>query len=123
MYRSIWQFAAYLDLAYWEKQPVVEWALERELQFRNDRLLADELAREDRGAYGLLAGPLKDEIAPNRLSAVIDRIDAEVPARMRMGETKEDLTTRLRKIINEVSAASASPDDHQLKFPGMETLK
>jgi HD superfamily phosphohydrolase len=33
MYRSIWQFSAYLDLAFWYKQPVVEWALERELQF------------------------------------------------------------------------------------------
>jgi len=123
MYRSIWQFAAYLDLAYWEKQPVVEWALERELQFHNDRLLADELAREDRGAYGLLAGPLKDEIAPNRLSAVIDRIDAEVPARMRLGDAKEDLTSKLRKIINEVSAAPAVQESDQLKLPGMEPSK
>ena len=123
MYRSIWQFAAYLDLAYWEKQPVVEWALERELQFPNDRLLADELARDDRGVYGLLAGPLRDEIAPNRLSAVIDRIDAEVPARMRLSEAKQDLTSKLQKIINEVSAASVGQDDHQLKLPGMEPSK
>jgi hypothetical protein len=120
MYRSIWQFAAYLDIAYWEKQPVVEWALERELNFPNDRLLADELQREDRGAYGLLAGPLRDDIAPNRLSDVIDRIDSEEFARMRLGETREDLATRLRKIINEVSAAAAPQNEHQLRLPGMD---
>lgn len=123
MYRSIWQFAAYLDVAYWEKQPVVQWAMELELQFPNDRLLTEELARDDRGAYGLLAGPLKLDIAPNRLSEVIERVDAEVLTRMRLGETKEDLTTRLRKIINEVSATAVSSDEHQLKLPGMEQSK
>lgn len=120
MYKSIWQFAAYLDVSYWDKQPVVQWALELELDFPNDRLLTEELARDNRGTYGLLAGPLKRDIAPSRLSDVIERVDAEVVSRMRLGETKEDLTTRLRQIINEVSATAVKSDENQLKLPGME---
>jgi hypothetical protein len=122
MYRSIWQFSAYLDLAFWYKQPVVEWALERELHFQNDRLLTEELAHEDRGLYGLLAGPLRDEIAPKWLSAVIDRVDSEVATRMRLGETQQDLT-RLRKIINEVAAESAKQENQQIGLPGIGPSK
>jgi len=123
MYRSIWQFSAYLDLAFWDKQPVVEWALERELQFPNDRLLSEELAHEDRGIYGLLAGPLRDEIAPKWLSAVIERVDADVPTRMRLGDAKQDLTSKLRKIINEVAAETAKQENGQLGLPGMDSSK
>jgi HD superfamily phosphohydrolase len=119
MYRSIWQFGAYLDVAFWDKQPVVEWALERELQFPNDRLLSGELGHEDRGVYGLLAGPLRDEIAPKWLSAVIDSVDAAVSNRMRLGETKQDLISKLRQIINEVAAEAGKQENDQLGLPGM----
>lgn len=123
MYRSIWQFSAYLDLAFWDKQPVVEWALERELQFPNDRLLSEELGHEDRGIYGLLAGPLRDDIAPRLLSSVIERVDADVPTRMRLGDVKQDLTAKLRKIINDVAAETAEQENDQLGLPGMGPSK
>jgi len=43
MYLSIWQFHAYLDLPYWDKQPIVQQAFEREVKFPNDKLLSVEL--------------------------------------------------------------------------------
>jgi HD superfamily phosphohydrolase len=123
MYVSIWQLHAYLDFAFWDKQPVVEWALERELGFPNDRLLSEELAQESHGAYGLLAGPLRDEIPPRWLSEVIKRTDAEVPTRMRLGEEAESLKARLRTIIGEVLAdVSASAKDQPL-LPGIGPSK
>lgn len=88
----------------------------------NDRLLSEELAHEDRGLYGLLAGSLRDEIAPKWLSAVIDRVDADVATRMRLGETEQDLT-RLRKIINEVAAESAKQENQQIGLPGIGPSK
>jgi HD superfamily phosphohydrolase len=123
MYRSIWQFSAYLDLAFWYKQPVVEWALERELQFPNDKLLSEELDHEDRGIYGLLAGPLRDDIAPRLLSSVIERVDADVPTRMRLGDAKQDVTAKLRKIINDVAAETAKQENDQLGLPGIGSVK
>ena len=55
------EFHAYLDFAYWEKQPIVEWALSQSerLDFPQDRHLSEELAHESYGPYKLLAGELK----------------------------------------------------------------
>jgi hypothetical protein len=123
MYRSIWQFGAYLDPTYWDKQPLVEWALHRELGFPNDRLLSDEIGREEHGVYGLLAGELREEIAPKYLPQVIARVDADSSVRMRLGENEGDLVSRLRKIIGEVNAEATAQTADQMKLPGLDPAK
>jgi len=122
MYRSIWQFHGYLDFAFWDKQPIVEWAFERELKFLNDRLLSEELANENHGAYGLLAGSLRDEIPPVWLTSVIKRVDEEVPTRMRRGG-EADLTSKLKTIIREVLAEVGGDSKAQLDLPGIDHTK
>jgi HD superfamily phosphohydrolase len=116
MYLSIWQFHAYLDVAFWNKQPIVAWALERELNFDNDQLLESELLGVTGGPYALLAGKLKDEIAPVYLPSLVRRLDAELTTRMR-GQAK-DLETELRNIIREFNAQeSANWKDQLGLFP------
>ncbi len=66
MYKSIWHFHAFLDPAYWDKQPIVALAFERALIFKNDRMLAEELSHESGGIYGLMAGGMVDDIAPSQ---------------------------------------------------------
>jgi HD superfamily phosphohydrolase len=115
MYLSIWQFHAYLDVAFWNKQPIVEWALERKLNFDNDQLLEKELTRECHGAYALLAGKLKDDIAPVNLPMLIKRVDEELTSsRMRLSESGEDLESVLRRIIREVNAQESADGEAQL---------
>jgi hypothetical protein len=122
MYRSIWQFHAYLDFAFWYKQPIVEWAFERELKFPNDRLLAEELAQESHGAFGMLAGTLRDEIPPAWLPSVVKRVDEELPARMRFDQGN-DLESKLRAIIRELLAEVGSDAKEQLGLPGIGPRK
>jgi hypothetical protein len=86
-------------------------------------LLSEELDHEDRGIYGLLAGPLRDDIAPRLLSSVIERVDADVPTRMRLGDAKQDVTAKLRKIINDVAAETAKQENDQLGLPGIGSVK
>jgi hypothetical protein len=121
MYRSIWQFHAYLDVAYWDKQPLVEWAFERELKFPNDQLLAEELSRDPRGAYHVLARDLREEIPPKWLPEVVRRVDAEVGTRMRLGDESQDSHARLRAIIREVLAAVSADAGSQPSLPGLES--
>ncbi|MGO9577722.1 MAG: hypothetical protein ACLPTQ_25710 [Terriglobales bacterium] len=64
MYLSIWQLHVYLESAWFDKQPVLEWALSDELAFPNDALLVEELASEPRSVYSLLAGEMRGEIPP-----------------------------------------------------------
>ena len=117
MYGSIWQFHAYLDLAYWDKQPLVEWAFERELKFPNDQLLADELAHDPRGTYHLLAGDLREEIPPKWLPEVVRRVDAEVATRARLGDETLDQRARLLAVIRDVLAMASGGGDKQLDLP------
>jgi HD superfamily phosphohydrolase len=105
MYKSIWQFHAFLDGAWFEKQPVVAWAFEQELPFLNDQLLAKELAHEPESLFSILATDLKGDIAPNLLDRVINEVDARVfSLRQRHGKSPEDRRDWLRTIINSVSA-------------------
>jgi hypothetical protein len=120
MYRSIWQFHAYLDVAYWDKQPLVEWVFERELKFPNDQLLAEEFSREPKGAYHVLASDLREEIPPKWLPEVIRGVDAEVGTRMRLGDESQAPQTRLRAVIREVLAAVGADADRQPRLPGIE---
>jgi hypothetical protein len=120
MYLSIWQFHAYLDVAFWDKQPVVEWALEREVGFPNDELLELELSRDRHGAYAVLAGALRDDIAPRCLPAVITRVDEEAVARKRLGQG-EHLESRLLDIIREVMEEENKKIDAQLELPGVDS--
>jgi HD superfamily phosphohydrolase len=123
MYRSIWQFHAYLDLAQWDKQPLVEQAIDRALGVRNDDLLAEELRLEPRGTYHLLASDLKDMIPAACLTEVVRRVDAEIPTRMRLGDTDQDPRTRLRAIIREVLADAGAAVEDQLDLPGIKPAK
>lgn len=80
MYASIWQFQIFLDDAYFDKQPVLEWAVLRELKgFNNDALLVDELCgeRKSRGetVYSILMGRCIDDVAPGLLSSVVAQLD------------------------------------------------
>jgi HD superfamily phosphohydrolase len=105
MYRSIWQFHAYLDPTHWDKHPVVDWAFQRELKFPNDALLTSQFVREEeQGPYHLLASELLDEIAAKSFPKVIQRFDQV--ARMR-GNAPQDIRERLRAIIREVSLEEA----------------
>jgi HD superfamily phosphohydrolase len=119
MYRSIWQFHAYLDLAHWDKQPVVEWALERELGFPNDQLLVQELAHERTGPYYLLAGELRDEIPPKLLPKVIEQVDSELTARLREVGGGQDMRDKLLAIIREVLSEAGGNNSSQLGLPGI----
>ena len=119
MYRSIWQFHAYLDLAHWDKQPIVDRALQRDLEVHTDDLLAEELLHESPGIYHLLANDLKDEIPPSWFTEVVRRVDAEVPTRMRLGPKDQDQIARLRTIIREVLAEAGASNDKQLGLPGI----
>lgn len=120
MYLSIWQFHAYLDVAFWDKQPVVEWALEREVGFPNDELLELELSRDRQGAYAVLAGALRDDIAPRYLPAVISRVDEEAVARKRLGQDGQ-LESRLLEIIREVMEEENRKEEAQLELPGVDS--
>lgn len=119
MYFSIWQFHAYLDVTFWDRQPIVQWVLERELGFLNDKLLSEELAHDPTGPFHILAGPLRDDIPPKLLEQVIARVHAEEPARMRggQGETTKQI---LKSIIKEVLAAEGNSTDEQPGLPGLE---
>jgi hypothetical protein len=119
MYLSIWQLHAFVDLAHWDKQPLVEWAFERETKFPNDELLTEELAHEPRGTYHFLASDLRDEIPPKSLPEVVRRVDAEVTTRMRLSETEgHDLHTKLRQIIRSVLSTDTTDGRDQLDLPG-----
>jgi len=82
MYASIWQFQIFLDDASFDKQPILEWAILRELKgFNNDALLADELRRERSGgsenAYSTLMDACLDDVAPGLLSTVVAQLDLQ----------------------------------------------
>jgi HD superfamily phosphohydrolase len=120
MYRSIWQFHAYLDLAYWDKQPIVEWALHRALRVCSDDLLAEELSHEPPGMYHFLANDLKDEIPDKWFTDVICRVDNEVPTRMRLAPNDQHHLEQLRSIIRQVLAEAGASTDKQLGLPGIQ---
>lgn len=117
MYKSIWQFHAYIDPTYWDKRPIVEWALERELGFPNDQLLVAELAQEPRGTYHSLVGELKDEVPPKWLPKVVRRIDETFETRFRHGR-QDSTVERLRAIIREVMKEVGTAGE-QLGLPGV----
>jgi hypothetical protein len=54
---------------------------------------------------------------------VIERVDADVPTRMRLGDAKQDVTAKLRKIINDVAAETAKQENDQLGLPGIGSVK
>lgn len=119
MYRSIWQFHAYLDPTHWDKQPLVAWAFERLTKFPNDELLSVELRQDSKGPYHPLVHDLVEEIAPMHMPAIVDRVDAhfaETRFRLESGAT---VTDTLRRLIREVVTSSGQADS-QLDLPGIE---
>lgn len=122
MYKSIWQFHAFLDPAHWGKWPVVAWAFELSLKFPNDKMLAEELAKDGDGAYWLLATELKEEVPPKSLPLIIERVEAELAPRMRHGPEHTDPRDRLRAIILEAVAGRNPEHAQQLGLPGVRGL-
>jgi hypothetical protein len=121
MYKSIWQFHAFLDPTHWDKWPVVAWAFEILLKFPNDKMLAEELAKDANGPYWLLATELKEEVPPKSLPQIVERVEVEVAPRMRHASEPTDTLGRLRAVIREV-AGSASGAAQQLGLPGVTGL-
>ncbi len=122
MYRSIWQFHVYLDYAWFDKQPVVEWVLEDRLRFPNDKLFVQELASEEASVYSLLAKDFRGEIPPNRLSEVIQRVDRDQEVvKLRHGGGESGLRARVLALIHEVSAKAATEGETgQMELPGLQ---
>jgi HD superfamily phosphohydrolase len=117
MYRSIWQFHVFLDYAKFDKQPVVEMALHRELDFPNDALFREELKGEPVTTYKLLAGEyLQGEIPMNHLSEVIERVDEEVMKfRHLKGDVDQENLVLLIREVYEKIAQSETP--RQMDLP------
>lgn len=115
MYRSIWQLHVYLDSAHEDKRAIVAKAVEEELHFSNDKLLADEAAADEPNAYDLIAGEFKNQYAWDQLPEVIRRIDADAAVRMRLAP---DLRQRVKNIMRDV-ALKAAEDEGQLQIPGL----
>jgi len=118
MYKSIWQFHVYLDYAKFDKQPVVEMALHRELDFPNDALFREELRSEPVTTYKLLAGEyLQGEIPMNHLSEVIERVDEEVMKfrHSQDGVDQQRLVLLIREVYEKI-AGSNKPT--QMDLPG-----
>jgi len=107
MYRSIWQFHAFLDPAQFSKRALVAEVLHNKLGFPNDDLLSPHANADSESAYDLLAGQCKDEFAWNSLPLIVKRLDTEGETRMRHG-TGETVLDRTRRIIREVTQPSAS---------------
>jgi hypothetical protein len=122
MYRSIWQFHVYLDYAWFDKQPVVEWVLQDRLGFPNDKLFVQELATEEASVYSLLAKDFRGEIPPNRLSQVIQRVDRDQEVvKLRHGGGKSGLRARVLALIREVTAKAATDGETgQIELPGLQ---
>jgi len=117
MYLSIWQFHAFLDSAYFEKQPVVAWVLEKELGFINDRLLAEELALEPASVFRVLATDLHDDVAPNRLTSIISEVDTKMAGlRLRHEQSPSNTREWLLGIIQSVNT-QATPKGQTRLFP------
>lgn len=106
MYRSIWQFHAFLDPIYWHKQPLVEWVFERELGFPNDQLLKGELSDGNESIFHRLAVRLRDEIPPALLQELVLRVDAILDSGNVFPTDDDGLRTQVRKIVKEVIADS-----------------
>jgi hypothetical protein len=105
MYKSIWQFHAFVDSAWADKQPVVALAFEQELDFRNGRLLAQELEHEPESLFSILATDLKGDIAANELGPIITEVDTRVQAlRFRNERRPADKREWLRTLIKSVNA-------------------
>jgi HD superfamily phosphohydrolase len=102
MYASIWQFQIFLDDACFQKQPVLEWAILRELKgLSNDALLADELKRErgrEQNAYSMLMDTCVDDVPPALLSTVVARLDQQP----RFRGVGTDLDRHVRAVIRAV---------------------
>jgi hypothetical protein len=85
------------------------------LEFPNDGLLADELAREPESPFRILATALKGDIAPNLLAPIIAEVDAQlVGLRARHGRIPTGTQEWLRRIIQLASAPDAAPRQRRL---------
>jgi hypothetical protein len=112
MYKSIWQFHAYLDVAQMHKKFLVGDALAHEIGFPNDTLLTPQLESDGTNSpYDLLARDLKDEVALIHLPKVIARLDAVIPALPRFGETKDSREV-VRRAIREIGTELHLPPSH-----------
>lgn len=104
MYASIWQLHVFLESASFDKQPVVDWILERELKFPNDELLTEELSHQPGSVYRTLAVELRDEFAPNMMPEIVERVDkAGSAVRMRHAVNPDNSKAWLRNLIREVN--------------------
>lgn len=116
MYASIWQFQIFLDDAVFDKQPVLEWAILRELKgLNNDALLVEELKRErttrDETVYSILMGSCIDDVAPGLLSTVVAQLDQ----RPRFRGVGTDLNRHVRAVIRTVQdAQNVHPKQQEL---------
>jgi HD superfamily phosphohydrolase len=117
MYLSIWQLHVFLESTFYDKHPILSWVLERELGFRNDQLLSEELLHQPESVYRVLATELRDEFAPLLMPQIVARIDSEASSvRMRHGSSKSDARAWLRSIIRSVTSGQGS----QLRLPELD---
>lgn len=109
MYKSIWQFHVFLDSSHHHKRALVEKVLEDILGFPNDELLHKKrpVSLDSENPFELLAGPLCDDVARNRLATVVRRLDQESAIRMRHGSGAESALERVKRVIGEVEASHA----------------
>jgi HD superfamily phosphohydrolase len=117
MYKSIWQFHAYVDKDHVSKAALVARALERKTGFSNDELLVSEPdSNLPENPYDVLASELKDEVAVSQLPLVIARLDAIIPTRMRFGMVNQEARALAMRAIREV-AEEVTIGPRQLELP------
>ena len=116
MYTSIWQLHVYLDLAWFDKQPLVQEVLEHELGFPNDALLKQELRHDPSNVYHLLAKECRDEIPSKLMQNAIERLDEAALTMKRLDSTADNPREVVMRVIQETMGLSSS----QPRLKGME---
>jgi HD superfamily phosphohydrolase len=101
MYRAIWQLHVYLDSSQLHKAQIVETIAAELIHFPNDELLRKSETPDPENPYALLVGDLRDKFPQERLTRIIEQLDAEGIARMRHG-IAEDARARAVRIIQKV---------------------
>jgi HD superfamily phosphohydrolase len=81
MYKSIWNFHVYVDVAHMDKRNIVAWVASKELKIENDPLLkneSDEGLLSDISAYDILA-ERNSEFAFDNMPKIIEKLDQTAP--------------------------------------------
>ena len=104
MYKSIWQFHAFLDSSHRHKLHLVEAVLEKKIGFKSDGLLKKKTSPAEgaENPYDLLADRLRDTFAWELLAEIVRSLDN--PERQRHGASETSLE-RTKRIIRDVQSA------------------